>query len=1051
MSDLRSTLVNAIAEDLVGPANGPEESLYDRPSDRYLTGVLYPSRVEPAVKEEMEAEEDDEQSDNDDGDVGDDRPAAMSGIARPSNMGVSFRIKGAQIVLSGTAATYKRKWQDKGGALVDKDLGRSNERWIRVPVKLANKTVDVVADLKKHETGIDGLCWWVRGLKTSDGWQVTVVLENCKASVPGRIEIEAASFFQTSFMVRPGKGGDLVPRQPSSKAADDDSVINDLLYRAVEEWAVGHVCSATWGDDGGHWVATTWMPTQLVRSMTAGGHQVFADFAVAAAGNLDEPFSASTLAAADAGALRKLLRVIPLAYAEWLKQERTRVKELAASGSLNASREACANTNLDEAEKVCSRISAGINIVTGDTTALRAFQCAQRAMAQQRAWVDARPFTWRPFQLAFQLLAVPGLVTPSADGKATIERTTMDLLWFPTGGGKTEAYLGLIAFLLFLRRFRSKNPDDGAGVATIMRYTLRLLTVQQFERAARMILACELQRRASPKALGLRPISIGLWVGAGATPNTIEDARTPEGRKKAQQLAVCPCCQKSTLRWDPAPQSAYVVLCENGDCTFSGAPLPIYTIDRLIYDESPSLLIATVDKFAQIVRKPETHSVFAGSKQPPDLIVQDELHLISGPLGTVVGLYECAIDQICSAGTVPPKIIGSTATIRRARDQVRSLFNRAVSQFPPPAVDWSDSCFAVLDNKSPGRLYVGLSSAGRSPKFALASLCAALLQRAHPSEAIFPNDAERDPYWTLVAYFNSLRELGGAHVMMLDDVNDAMDVFAQSHKATADEIEEPLELTSRIPSEDIPRYLKILEQGLPEQTERVVLATNMISVGVDIPRLGLMVVNGQPKSMAEYIQATSRVGRNEVPGVIVTLYNAGRARDRAHFESFRTWHQALYKGVEAASVTPFAPRARDKALHAAIVALARHLVPGMATDAALTPARRAILDGYVSQIRARAMACDFDEADDVQSQSTGVLNDWEARGGQRPYWDDSKPGVSLMISAEKKVELEALHGKYDHPALPTPNSMREVEASVKFRLVERLSAAPGTAAGPKTP
>src|SRR5204863_4797972 len=127
----------------------------------------------------------------------------------------------------------------------------------------------------------------------------------------------------------------------------------------------------------------------------------------------------------------------------------------------------------------------------------------------------------------------------------------------------------------------------------------------------------------------------------------------------------------------------------------------------------------------------------------------------------------------------------------------------------------------------------------------------------HPSESVFANDAERDPFWTLVAYFNSLRELGGAHVMMLDDVNDDMEVFAKSHKTSADEIEEPLELTSRVPSEEIPQYLKVLEQKLPDQTIRVVLATNMVSVGVDIPRLGLMVVNGQPKSMAEYIQATS--------------------------------------------------------------------------------------------------------------------------------------------------------------------------------------------------
>jgi hypothetical protein len=444
------------------------------------------------------------------------------------------------------------------------------------------------------------------------------------------------------------------------------------------------------------------------------------------------------------------------------------------------------------------------------------------------------------------------------------------------------------------------------------------------------------------------------------------------------------------------------------------------------------------------VRNPRTHAFFGlePSGQPPDLILQDELHLISGPLGTIFGLYETAIDSLCSHRGVPPKIIGSTATIRRAEDQVRGLFNRSVAQFPPPVLDWDDSCFAVKDGKVPGRLYVGVTSAGRSPKFTLQGVCGALLQRA--SESVLPDAAARDPYWTLVAYFNSMRELGGALVMMLDDVNDSIRLYAASHAGERPRpaIDDPREMTSRVRSEEIPGILAELERRYPSQDISVLLATNMISVGVDIPRLGLMVVNGQPKSMAEYIQATSRVGRNEVPGVIFTVYNAGRPRDRAHYESFGTWHQALYREVEATSVTPFAPRARDKALHAAVVALARHLVPGMLDDPpSLDDSRRASVEALLSDLIRRTQATDPEEVDETRTQIGALLDAWAMRGDIRYFWSDYRPRDSLLVSAEKAAEARAIGGSWTHAAIPTPNSMREVEPSVRYRLAERL--APG--------
>ncbi|WP_437650316.1 helicase-related protein [Sorangium sp. So ce362] len=1055
MNQTRQAFIEAVKADLVGPVGGERERLVrERPSDRYLTGILYPDQAE-LFQAEVNAEEDDDRGEASDDDGGPDVPIPMSAMRRPSSMGVSFSLRGSSMRLEGTAGRYARRWLE-GDDVTENEGHRSKECWVREPVEL---TIDIeLGDgrLMPH-AAVDGLRWWTRTLPSGDGLQVTVVLENVRPAVKGRIELEESSYFQVSFRVRAGEGAELVPRRPArtrTSSADEDLASSNLIYRGMEEWAVGHTCSATWGsDERGRFVEATWVPEQHVPAMNPDGHEVFAAGSSAVTGSRTGAFLASGLASASREQLLAMLEVIPRAYTSWIDARQHDASALPPGHAQQA------RQHLARAGHIAARMRGCIELLANDEPALRAFKLAQDAMLLQRRWTtgnDEEELRWRPFQLAFQLLGIPGLVTAERDGRPTDERCTMDLLWFPTGGGKTEAYLGLVAFLLFHRRLRHEpRPDDGAGVAAIMRYTLRLLTVQQFERASRMVLACELLRREAAQqedlSLGTEPFSIGLWVGAEATPNTLADARSSaDEMRKARQLTRCPACRSPGLVWDRAGTGPdYTVECDLSSCPLHGAPLPVFTIDEVVYQRRPSLLIGTVDKFAQIVRKAATGRLLGRNGLPPDLILQDELHLISGPLGTVVGLYEAAIDRICARDGIPPKVIGSTATIRRAREQVRGLFDRDVSQFPPPAIDWEDSCFAVKDDSVPGRVYVGVTTVGRSPKFTLQATCAAAMQRAAPTEGLFACDEQRDPYWTLLAYFNSMRELGGALVMMLDDVNDSMAVYARSHGRNArDRIEEPLELTSRVPSAEIPDILVRLERSLPDQDVSVVLATNMISVGVDIPRLGLMVINGQPKSMAEYIQASSRVGRNQVPGLIFTVYNAGRARDRAHYESFRTWHQALYREVEATSVTPFAPRARDKALHAALVALARHLVPGMQEDAELTDERREMLDRYAHALYDRASHCDRGEADETRTQISALLEMWAARGPLANFWDDYRPASSLLVSAERVAEAKATSRGWRHAALSTPNSMREVEPSVRFRMVHALrTAAPTSTTG----
>jgi hypothetical protein len=687
----------------------------------------------------------------------------------------------------------------------------------------------------------------------------------------------------------------------------------------------------------------------------------------------------------------------------------------------------------------------GISAIEQDANVLAAFQLAQRAMAIQFQW--SRPnseLKWRPFQLAFQLL-----VLASLSNRRHRDRDVMDLLWFPTGGGKTEAYLALTAFIILLRRLRRTAQNDGGGVAALMRYTLRLLTVQQFQRAAAMILACELLRRRSIRKqkglpdLGAAPIGIGLWVGAAAVPLTRQDAiaRSQGDPSTPKQLTACPAC-RSPLQWR-VTRSETTVECtgQPADCELAASSprLPIWTIPEDVYEHSPALVIGTVDKFAQIVRKPETGALFGRgtSRSAPDLIIQDELHLISGPLGSMAGLYEVAIDELCRSDSTRAKVIGSTATIRRAEDQIKALFDRDTYQFPAPGLDAGNSGFAVIDTADPGRLYVGVTTAGRSATYMLQAIVASLLQAAQAPGA---SPAERDHYWTLVSYFNSLRELGRALVLMQDDVPISIRQFAARRTEQPRAIEAPAELTSRVRSYEVRDMLARLGKpfGHPEVVHLLV-ASNMISVGMDIPRLGLMVVNAQPKTLSEYIQATSRVGRGDAPGMIVTMYNSMRARDRSHFETFQTWHSALYRDVEATSVTPFASRAQDKALHAILVALVRHLVPGMDRRPVLDDVRRAAAERIASAIEARVAHVDPAEQTLVSQKLQRLIDEWNDRPDLQTYWDDFNRRTSLLMSAEQYAAKADVDPDLDPEGArramwPTPNSMREVEPGAPFVL-----------------
>src|SRR6266851_5650162 len=741
-----------------------------------------------------------------------------------------------------------------------------------------------------------------------------------------------------------------------------------------------------------------------------------------------------------------------------------------------------------------------------------------------------------PFPPAVILLNMPWITKHDHSERSENPEALADLLWFPTGGGKTEAYLGLTAYTLGLRRLQGTVAGRSGenGIAVLMRYTLRLLTIQQFQRASALICACESIRRKAlekdDKRWGETPFRIGLWVGRRTTPNKTDDAAEAikqlrgnhfgigsSGVGSPYQLTTCPWCGSAIdpgkhLDSKPFPNESARTLTYCGDkfgqCLFSKRQaadegLPVVVVDEEIYRRLPTLLIATVDKFAQMPWKGEVQMLFGmvngycerhgfrspeiedsqfhpktrgglpSAKtlehtplRPPDLIIQDELHLISGPLGTLVGLYETAIDRLCTwevgGKKVRPKVVASTATIKSADVQVHKLFLRTVNIFPPHGLDVRDNFFSLQREPSdehPGRRYIGICATGRRLKAALIRVYTAFLCSA---QALYEKSGKAaDPWMSLVGYFNSMRELGGMRRLVDDDV------FTRAKKMDRRGLARRFfgtdylaELTSRMRSEDIPQILDRLEsvfdpeleeqrreafktknyKNIPKKPLDVLLATNMISVGVDVRRLGLMVVGGQPKATAEYIQATSRVGRNpKAPGLVCTVFNWARPRDLSHYESFEHYHATFYKHVEPLSVTPFSPGALQRGLAGLLVSLVRLRSMEFNTNEAAS--RIQTSDPYVQDAiaaicrRAELVGDGTAVADFCRAQLQAKVDLWQAEaqnttGGRTLTFSESRGGNG----PKRGTTISLLH----HPGLEKweeftcLNSLREVEPSVKL-------------------
>lgn len=1118
---VRARLLDALKIDLVGP-EAPEEVLSQSPATRYLVGMLAPRGTG------LSADEDEGLTATSEGDEGQETGPRTAQELTPSSVGLSFIVDLDCDAISVRAAwgTYERiertnatlaDAEDASDIDVDGDPDSTvatkhrQYDWVRRPF-------EAWTELSLHDR--TGRCEvsqdvWIEWLVESlgNGGVVSVFLVNERVAPADRRPPAEDWMYQPELSIT-GEGSVFLPRRlpRDNPDTDPDIASADLIYRGRREFAVGHGIAAAWDQDPTDETRAVKVYTTVIPDREV--HTVKGPDAV-------NDISMDRLARAESPA-RMIAELEPLldAYAKWIDQNRV------AAGEIAPPDHGVAHDHIEAQAESLGRMRAGLECLK-EPSAFEAFRFANRAMALQRrttSRVLARrrneqipdqcdiPAAWRAFQIGFMLQALTSLVDPSHP-----DRDVADLLWYPTGGGKTEAYLGLTAFTFALRRLKADDEryDYGAGTAVLMRYTLRLLTIQQFQRALTLVCACETIRLEDEDKWGKERFTIGLWVGTSVTPNRyIDSKKALEELKSGQsvygmspyQILYCPWCGTDIPVQHYVADDAMertLVKCPASGCDFNAGNselgLPALLVDQEIYHHPPSLVLATVDKFAQMAWNGRIRSLFgrvdrrcprhgyivegephSKSHQetaawpgvrvqnlklplaPPDLIIQDELHLISGPLGSLVGIYESVIDGMSTRttadGTVRPKIVASTATVRRAQSQIRALFDRDADIFPALGIDAADSFFAVEDKKKPGRVYVGVFGPGKSVKTILVRTYGVLLSRAQlefdRALAADPDGEEADvadAYMTLVGYFNSLRELGGALRLLDDDVPARLRVLRRRAFGPGRILyEKDKELTSRRMSSEISETLKALDRTFKKREAGeypidVLLASNMISVGVDIDRLGLMVVSAQPKTSAEYIQATSRVGRTH-PGLIVEVYNWVRPRDISHYERFGHYHDTFYRHVEATSVTPFSERARDRAIRGVLASFVRQDAPGMALPekaAAQFDKTSARVARIVGGLAARAYSVTGN--DYVAEETSLLLNNiigewhtWAQKGDKLVYSRSGLPsgGARAYQTDAPMVLMRPMEQTAGIGAWPVATSLREVEEEIDVILLQ---------------
>jgi len=1280
---VRARLVDALRKELLGPRKGIFEVIETDPRSEYMLGILEPASlsrtpleyyrsVDLRVGQNEEMKEDDDISDTDADNLS--LSLELDPRALPKSIGISFVLSSKGSILIDILATWARYEKIK------------NDGWAREPDHLLIKETDIRKDQEWNKNGLK-VVLRTNYTQTMDFYVSIYLVNETYLEDKGRASTEDL-IFQPQIRINCHEGGEIVPIR-GEQLEDEEEAKLSLLYAKRPTLARGHLCSALWGDidperifsgeihdlpedetpflfmDGNMLseedreyfttpsVRSEFIPCYAIEQVRFRPKKQYYEIPESKASDLSEAY--------DPELLGRYLDPIVRSYNLWIKEQDEE------SLSLPQQYKETAFKLIKDCKKTLQRIREGITLIKNDDDLRLSFCFMNKVMDMQSLWKNGQHLTWRLFQIAFILQNIAGI-----SRKDHPDRKICDILWFPTGGGKTEAYQGLLILALALRRRRDRGKTHGGGgTGIISRYTLRMLTIQQFRRALVAIIAADYLRTINwrPKDYpckdemlwGRLRFSIGLWVGGDVTPNNLLDHKrfsrhryryeyfpgalgklrgseiyrekgyrvVTVSENEPAQVLNCPVCasilaipKKRVLpsgtyrihwivssaskpkitanmdsssfkitkieikelqnpgyfalsiefmalsrigaqdtdlwwsqkikpalgpkikeafarasrpgyfirKWDVSKEDVdFEIHCPDPSCELNNArwiervrgldgkelntqplepftlpgfeeysysiPISAYVVDDQVYHRCPSLIIATVDKFARLPFEPKAGSLFGnvdrydsvwgfyrntippdrGELHPgdilsvanfekPELIIQDELHLIEGPLGSLVGIYETAVEELASEKNgdtyIRPKYVASSATIQRVEPHVNAIFNRSISIFPPPGLSIDDNFFShsreahQLDSVYPGRLYLGVCAPGRGPHTPTIRIWTAILRKVYKLKKEKGDlDREVDQFWTVVGYFNALRELASASALYKQDMVERLRQIDSQPRL----LEPSLELSSRMDSSEIPMALNQLAK-FPRNVIDAVLATSMFGTGIDIDRLGLMIVHGQPKTTANYIQATGRVGR-QMGGMVVTFYRSTRPRDLDHYEFFGGYHSCLHKYVEPITANPFSPRARERALGPVIVSILRNaetadgtkIDQGWAFEEIYTSSTTRIPKsgsrtikkrGKAEEIRAiinilerRVQRQPLGRRPDIGSVRNEIVSDldrWEAAANA---FDDLLYSESTMI---REPQHPVVLGDPQHELLKkvvfrnTPQSLREVESTTRF-------------------
>lgn len=1135
---VRQKILEAVRRDLIGPSSDCEK-LNEVPTGSYITGLLYPADTDVTEDENYFDVEFTEKKFDADGesmeagifDEEEPEERIKGGFQKPSSIGVSFYVPDDVQKVSVYINWGQYYAEQVQGEVINDSLEEDEENkkkkkhtvYIR---EQKNEVVDIDFTNINHSKKIpldsnSNVYVYVMKMQLDNGYKmVSVYLHNNDKASGEEKEYEKVMFQVEMLIADDMMNPIFVPEYICRKVELED----EYYYKGRPVYARGRGCAATWncsvGQVNATAVRTSFIPDYEIPSVSAQIDDMPEHaFSMLQMGSPKKKFE-----------VINNLRTLTSMYGSW-------INDILVNDDLMKDNKfkATGQVIIDKCIEAKKRMNAGIDLIENNEKAYQAFSFMNQALYLQRSitafskdygsgipcslrdYMKDMPekgrkqdhSEWRPFQIAFILLNLCGIV----DGESP-ERNIVDLLYFPTGGGKTEAYLGLIAFTIAYRRLtaadESEYEKDG-GVTVFLRYTLRLLTTQQRDRLMRLIVAMEQLRERKPELYGKERITIGFWVGGNVTPNKFSDySETDQYKKKGfirkltKQIIKCPYCGKSISKDDyEINQKGMTVKihCADSLCMFSkrsGRTIPVYLVDEEIYAKCPTVIISTVDKFARLPWSEQVGLLFGrtnryctrcgyvaiGKKHagrhnadkvaglekaetieckpfyPPELIIQDELHLITGPLGTIYGGYETVVEEMCciekNEKKIRPKYVVSTATIKNAGEQIKFLYGREhFMQFPPSGFDTRDSFFIkeislpkenlvsasndeiqkmINDGEKPFRQYIGICASGQSVKTTLIRLYSIILQTALDLAKSPEFEDYIDPYYTLIGYFNSIRELGGAVRLLDDDIKSRIRVVKNKYNSPTQRLlsfEGKKEITSRIPSWEIAQVLEKLAVPYDKNKDKqecydVVIATNMIAVGMDVDRLGLMSVVGQPKQNSEYIQATSRVGRQH-PGIIFTVYNPYRPRDLSNYENFVGFHSQMYRYVEGTTATPFAARARDRVLHALVVSLIRLQIEEMAENGGasnINGIAQSQIDDIKNKILTRVKITTPSSYADTEQEIDDFINTWKSIAK-----DDKLYYFVSPVADDKKRLLTYYEEYYSDKEKPTLSSMRDVEQS----------------------